>query len=98
MSSSELQQQGVRLYRATSGPCVNGSIALTLPAGVWNVNSKVVSIVKAGGVLTAPYYVKSVSIADNTNVATLTLQSSSGGAGETGTMTITFSTPQIANA
>lgn len=79
-------------YSILSGPMVAGVIAVNLPAGSFNFNSKILSInrVTTGGAVGNPYS-RGVAISENSNIATITLNSMS--ATDTSTYRITYRTP-----
>lgn len=81
------------ILSATSGAATAGVVTLALPANTFDVNNSVITSITSTGVLTAPLYVRSVSLAANTGVATLTLNSSSTAATEVGTFTVCWTTP-----
>ena len=88
MSSNELVKQG-NLFSATSAAAVAGVAVITTTAYTFfQGTSKILGLKVAGGVLTAPLYIRSIVFAANTGVATITVNSSSGAGGETGTCTL----------
>jgi hypothetical protein len=79
-------------YSLNTGAMAAGVATLALPANSYNIqNSKILSITKLTGVANATAYLRSLVNDLNTNVVTLTINSSS--AADTGTAKVVWTTP-----